>query len=341
MNRPDTILLYGETDTGKTASLGEAAEWVWDTFNEMTLLVSADSGWKSIPSKLLKGGVVEPWNVSGLPDPWGVMADLMEGFWPKVVEGKGGPKLRMVPLQRKDGRLLFGPPGEERVVGLMAFEGISTIGNTGLQDHIRTGRQVGEKPVGVFTSKVEEESSSGLVTEKEVKLAKAAPSHFGQVQDWILLNLVPKSSNLPVRYVVWTGHETKGEDEINSRPVLGPATVGKATADRTVQKFGFAFHLTSETFLDPKGLLPIRREFRAWFVKHPDLVLSALSWPTKVGLEPSQSAELLRRFPKGFIPLSPEKGKGFSQFLKFLQEVAPSGAGPTPGTSSEERGPFF
>lgn len=321
-DRAETHLWYGETDTGKTAQLGRAAKWHFDRTGEISRLVSADSGWQSIEPSLIwspenPSGIIEAWNVQALQDPWTPLVAVAEGEWPKVVLVGDKPKLRMLRPQMRGGRLVG---AGDRIVGQYLFEGISTLGNVGLQDHIRTQRVIGQDVVGKFTSSIDEEDEAGKVKALQMSFAKVAPSHYGQVQDFILLDLVPRSGRMPVTRVIWTGHEAKGDDPITGikKSVLGPATVGVATVDRTVQKFGHALHLTSDTsFVGDKTSPRIVREFRAWFVKHADSTLTKMTWPTKISLTISQSQEMMRKWPGGYIPLTPEAG--LEQFLEFLQ----------------------
>ena len=322
MERCETHLWYGPTDVGKTAQLGRIAKWHFDRTGEISRLVSADSGWQSIEPPLIWDpenleGILECWNVQGLPDPWSPLIAVTEGEWPKVVIGPDGkPKLRMLKPGFRGGRIIG---AGDRIVGQYFFEGISTLGNVGMQDHIRTQRAIGQDVVGKFTSTVDEEDEKGKLVSRVMTFAKAAQSHYGQVQDWILLDLVPRTGRMPVSRVIWTGHEAKGDDDISGikNSVLGPATVGRATVDRTVQKFGHSLHLTSETSFVGKPP-KIVREFKAWFVKHPDEVLTRMNWPTKISLSISASQALLAKFPGGFIPLTPEAG--LEQFLEFLAE---------------------
>jgi hypothetical protein len=329
MTRAELHLWYGESDVGKTAQLGRAAQYHFDRTGEISRLVSADSGWQSIDEKLIwseenPNGIIEAWNVQALQDPWAVLIATTEGEWPKVIVAPDGrPRLRMSKPKFKDGRIVG---AGDRIVGQYFYEGLSTLGNTGLQDHIRTQRVIGQDVVGKFTSTMEEADGDKALT-RTLSFAKAAPSHYAQVQDFLLLDLVPRTGSMPVARVVWTAHEAKGRDDITGieNSVLGPATVGKATVDRTVQKFAHAFHLTSETsFTGDKNAPTITRAFRAWFVKHPDVVLTRMSWPTKISLDLEQSAELLRKFPGGFIPLT--RTEGIEVFFSFLAGSAAKGA---------------
>jgi len=324
MVRTELYLIYGESDVGKSTQLGRAAEYHFNKTGEISRLISADSGWQSISADLIwtpdnPKGIVEPWNVQSLPDPWAPLIATTEGEWPKVVIGADGKaRLRMTKPILRDGRIVG---AGERIVGQYFYEGLSTLGNTGLQDHINTGRVLGQDVVGKFMSSWDEEDVNGKALTKSIALSKAAPSHYGQVQDFLLLNMVPRTGAMPVARVIWTAHEAKGTDDLTGQQnsVLGPATVGKATVDRTVQKFAHAFHLTSETsFKGDKNAPTIVREFRAWFVKHPDRVLDRMTWPTKVSLDIAKSSALLKRFPGGYIPLT--ETQGIETFFSFLQE---------------------
>jgi len=325
MTRATTYLLYGESDVGKTAQLGRAARWHYDQTGEISRLISADSGWDSIDpadiwSPYNPAGIVEAWNVQGLQDPWAPLIAATEGEWPTIAATPAGPRLRMVKPTLRDGRIIG---AGNRVVGQYFWEGISTLAACAMQDHIRTGRKVGEGVVGQFSSQIDEEGLDGKVAARTWSMAKSAPSHYGQVQDFILLDLVPRTGKMPCTRVIWTGHEAKGRDDITGidNTVLGPATVGKATVDKTVMKFGHSFHLTSQTAFtrkDKDSPAIISREFRAWFVKHPDEVLTKMTWPTKVSLSVERSQELLRRFPGGYIPLT--LSQGIEVFMEFLAQ---------------------
>ena len=91
---------------------------------------------------------------------------------------------------------------------------------------------------------------------------------------------------------------------------LGPLTVGKATVGKTVGKFGHSLHLTvsASWVKDKTGQNIASREFKAWFINHPDDVLTKMMWPTKTSLPLAKSQELMRMFPGGYIPLDGSRG---------------------------------
>lgn len=313
MNRSEVVLLYGDTGTGKTAQIGQAAAWEHAQTGGVTRLISADSGWDPIEHLMIgpNGGCVEAFNIQYLKNPLPVLIDLSEGAWPEVVNGPDGkPKLRMVkPTFDASGQLVSstGAP-----VTQYAIEGISTLGDMLLQDHIRQQRKIGQDVVGTFTDAVQEWDGTRETT-KTVSFAKASPSHYGQVQDFILLDLVPRFGALPVNRVIWTGHEAKGDDDVTGTKgsVLGPATVGKAAVARTARKFGEYLHMTvnNTIIVDPRTKVPeLKQDYRAWFVPHADDVLTRMQWPAKVSLSLARMAELHKVWPAGYIPLTPTSG---------------------------------
>ncbi len=340
MERADTLLLYGATDTGKTSQLGEIAQWEYAKTGRVSRLISADSGWDPLgemvasPERPLgtanpDGSVVcvEAWNVQSLRDPWVVWVCLSEGEWPSVVacpvtpQTPLGVRLRMSKSLMRDGWIVVpGLGGKEFEVGQYLLEGLSTFCTTGMQDHINENRKLSEDVVAPFTSRISEVDLGGRETPREVKLAAAGRSHYGHVMRFVLDDLVPRFGRISASRVIWTAHEAKGTDDITgiANSALGPMTIGKAMVDKTTQKFGHSFHLTVGTSVkrDQKGGEMVSRDFRAWFVSHPDEVLTKMNWPAKVSLPIARAKDLLRKYPGGFLPLS--NGASMTEFLEFL-----------------------
>ena len=55
--------------------------------------------------------------------------------------------------------------------------------------------------------------------------------------------------------------------------------------------------------------------YKAWYEQHPDADLKKLMWPANPRNELSKVAEWHKRFPGGFVPLSPEAG--LEKFFEF------------------------
>lgn len=337
--RPDSMLLYSDTGAGKTCQIGELAKWEFARSGRITRLISADSGWDPIeelvatPDKPFgtitpSGPVcVEAWNIQYLLNPFPVLIKLSEGAWPRP--DATGTKLVLTAPRTQDGRLLASDG--KTLVGQCAIEGLSTISAMLMQDHIRNLRKIAEDIVGDFSGNVEVQSqdSSGKIKQETVtlKFGKSGRAHFGHIQDFVLLDLVPRFATLPVARVIWTAHEAKGTDDITGvkDSVLGPATIGKAAVARTAMKFGDTFHLVASTTsqTDPQTRQSkLVTSYRAYFEKHPDDQLTRMHWPAKLSLPLDRVDALNQRFPGGFVPLTVHDG-GMEKFLDFKLGALP------------------
>jgi hypothetical protein len=338
VSRAQTILLYAATDCGKTSQLGEMAQWEFARSGRVSRLISADSTWDplvdmvSTPERPLgmkyrdldgreKTVCIQAWNIQGLVDPWSVLVALSEGAWPEVVtEDEDRLRLRMIAPIWKEGWLMTDDGFQ---VAQVFNEGLSTFASLGMLDHTSTGRKTSQDVVGLFSSKVIE-VFNGRAETKEFKFSAAAPSHYGQVQRFLLDDLVPRFGRLKVPRVVWTAHEAKGRDAVTGidKSALGVDAGGPAVVDKTVQKFAHSFHLTVNTgFVQakpPASGQVIQREFRAWFVQHPDETLNKMYWPAKVSLSISRAQELLKKYPGGFISLT---GGSLTEYLDFVAAI--------------------
>ncbi len=330
--RPDSMLLYADTGAGKTVQLGELAKWEWMRTARITRLISADSGWDPIedlvatPDKPFGTPTpsgpccIEAWNIQYLLNPFPVLIKLSEGAWPRV--DSSGKKLVLTAPRLQDGKLLASDG--KSFVGMVAVEGLSTISAMLMQDHIRNLRKIAEDIVGDFvgTVDVQTQDAAGKLSQatETMKFGKSGRAHYGHIQDFVLLDLVPRFATLPVARVVWTAHEAKGTDDITGvkDSVLGPATIGKAAVARTAMKFGDTFHLvastTSVTGADRQSRLVT--SYRAYFGPHPDEQLTRMYWPAKLSLPLDRIDELNRQFPGGFVPLTVHDG-GLERFLDF------------------------
>lgn len=352
MPKASSMLLYSQTGAGKTSQLGEIAQWIWKRYGQATRLLSADSTWDPIESMVARDGwplgkeyvefpggpirhvCIEAWNLgvlnaltdaSNAPyDPRPVIAKLADGFWPVFTAPttRSISHLAMQPPRKENG-LILSANSPCVPLGCVCIEGLHTLCNLLLQNHIRKARIVGEDVVGKWESQVPILDPNGTETVFNWVSAKAGRAHFGQVQDEILLGWIPRFSSLPVKLIVWTSHETRGTDEKTGikQSQLGPATIGVAAVGRTAQNFGDTFHLvkTIGAAVPPK---PAELEFRAYYEDHADDKLGPkFLWPAKLSVAMARVGELHKAFPGGFVRLTPEKT--MTQYLdwKWKEEV--------------------
>src|SRR5271157_115049 len=88
MPRASTILMYGDSGTGKTSQIGEIAKWHHARTGRITRLISADSGWDPLMDLIITphnpSGIIEAWNIAYVQNPLPVLIKLSEGYWPIV-----------------------------------------------------------------------------------------------------------------------------------------------------------------------------------------------------------------------------------------------------------------
>ncbi len=310
MSEVQSVLLYGESDGGKTAQLAELIKWHHEHTGEIARVIYADSTIDPLLPLLITPenpkGIVEAFNLKGLKDPWNRLELAARGYWFKAIQGAGGFNIVMTPPAAQGGKLVH-PDG--RVIGMYGIEGLSTISELLLQDHAdhadsRPMWGSGKEGVSMFESKATVQDAQGKMEQVSTKIGRAVGGHYGSVQKWILEVLIPRFSELRlINRVVWTAHTARGKDEFTGMEgkALGPATVGQASVDKTTRKFAHSFHLEVQTEFDKNG--NALREFRAWFISHPDQELKTLKWPAKVSVPIEKAKELLKVFPKGYIPL--------------------------------------
>lgn len=203
--RPDSLLLYGDTGCGKTVQIGEIAKWEFARSGRITRLLSADSGWDPIEDLVVtaekpfgtltsSGPVcVEAWNISYILHPFPVLIKLSEGASAPRMD-PGGTKTLVNAPKWTDRKRLLSDDGT-REVGQIAIEGLSTISGMLMQDHIRTLRKIAEDIVGDFSDEVSVSgmSADGKLVSQSFKFGKSGRAHFGHVQDFVLLDLFPDS----------------------------------------------------------------------------------------------------------------------------------------------------
>lgn len=282
-------------NTTKTTNLGRIARYLYEKYGLKSRLISADNEYDTLED-LIGAGVIEPFAIVAVPNPFPVMTKLSMGQWPVIEHG--------IPVMRET------PPAEMAKIGAYLIEGTTTIAELLHQDHIRKARKIGEDLVGKFE-------------EDGITFAKSAQSHYGHVQDFVTLDLIPRFSMLPVQWVWWTGHEYAGEDEATGQTRLGPGVVGKAATMKVPRKMGNTFHFVSAENIetDARTHKSTRTtEYRAYFEPHSDAQLVRLFWPAGVKLPVTAIPKWRERFPGGYIPLT--LTQGVEQYIEFHDTLA-------------------
>lgn len=208
---------------------------------EETIYSAIDSG--QLPEE-----AVDLFDYSDKPHAGEVLQLCAEGYWPSVTLTSKLEK--EIP---KD-------------IGLFIFEGLNGMSNA-LMNELAN---LAANGLGKFGQDTPIQYASGALKE-----GGNPPSHFGIVQRKIL-RLIEDTRRLP-GWVIFTAHESDGEDKEGGEKLIGPAVAGKALTTKIGGSFGNTIHLDSASkkteVKDPvtqKMVSQVTFERRAYFTEHYD-----------------------------------------------------------------------
>lgn len=206
----DSLLLYGDTGSGKTPQVGELAEHVALSTGKQTLLYRYDRGGVETIRPLLNLGVVVEENLLPHPDPFVAINAAIQG------ERWVGGKWVKADLSK---------------FGLLAYESLSTMAETirlAMTKENAEGRSVGGKASFVL-------KRPGFNVSSNTMVDYAVVQSFLTEKTWQSQML-----GLPT---IWTSHVQRGQDEENNAPIVGPTVAGKALTAVVPRWFTYTFRL--------------------------------------------------------------------------------------------------
>ena len=210
-----TILMYGRTNSGKTAQIGELAEYVFKTTGKKTRLYTADRGGTITIAPHISLGLVEAVEM-GSQDPWIFLNKAVRGY---VKDEKG----KWV-------------PGNNANIGLFAFESLRSFAESLMASMAEKAGQnvnIGGGSNVSFSINADGES---------LKISGSNMAHFGVAQSRITEE-VWQSQRLDAPYILWTSSVSKDEDTTAAGKILGPDVIGKALTAEVPRWFNLTFRL--------------------------------------------------------------------------------------------------
>lgn len=242
-----TDLLYGGTKCRKTSNIGHAALYVWRKYGQRTRLLTADTGGYEPIESLVEEGIVEPLLLIPREFPIETVDRVCQGWWPKD------------PTDPKS-ELILTPPEEQAKIGIVAIEGLTSIGDLILRHWSSKGQKLSQDPNFTYVDGKTSYSGTNM-------------SYYGEVQNR-LYDFVVKSAMLPVRRAIWTALEARGEDT-DKTPVYGPAIAGKKSIGKAGGWFGNMLHfemIQTEGAKDAKGQISLKSDVVMYLRPHADPV---------------------------------------------------------------------
>lgn len=207
-----TILLYGRTGSGKTALLGEFAEYLFATTGKRTRIYTADRGGVETIRPYVNLGIIQVVEIEN-SDPWIFLHNAASG------------KLRV------DGKWI---DSDLSGLAMVAFESMRSNAD-GLMESMKT-KAANNVNIGGG-------SNVSFIVEgdgEKIKIGGANMAHYGVAQGYMTEKIF-LSQRLPVPYVLWTSSVSKDEDINSGGKVLGPDVVGKALTPVVPQWFDYTF----------------------------------------------------------------------------------------------------
>jgi hypothetical protein len=249
------IGIYGASDTRKTSSINAFAQFVREMTGRDTRLLSSETAGADRVEPSIDAGILHPYWLFN--DPRSAIRKFCRGEWPQIVQGKAA----WVPT----------PAAEWAKIGGVAIEGTQSIAEQILRDLSKKGQKVKQDLAATYT-------------EDGVVLGEVSPAHFGAAQQDVMFLLAESPRGLfqasggLVQYVLWTGHEAKGDDESTNTKVYGVGTVGKATVRQIPKLVATLLHYEKD------------RDGRVWayLLDHPDTENPAVLWKAKANLPAHQ-----------------------------------------------------
>lgn len=124
------------------------------------------------------------------------------------------------------------PANDLRDIGLVAYEGLTSFGDSVLEYLMATKASLSQDPSYNWTDGSSVYSGGNM-------------TYYGFVQNR-LYEWVHKTHMIPfVEKVIWTALEGKGEEEATKVPIFGPAIAGKKATGKAPQWFGNTLHFES------------------------------------------------------------------------------------------------
>lgn len=214
--RDNNILLYGDTGDGKTALVGEFAEYIFKKDKKKTRLYSMDRGGLRTVRPYIDLGIIEV-EILGDGDPWVFLHNAVRG---RVRDAQG----KWVEAKRED-------------IGFYAFESMTSGADALMQSlALKAAAGVNIGGGGNVNFTIAEEGQT-------IKVGGNNQSHYGVVQGRIVQE-VWESQRLP-GWLMWTASAKRDEDQNSSGRILGPQIAGKALTGEVPRWFVYTFRVAA------------------------------------------------------------------------------------------------
>lgn len=302
-------IIYGDSGTLKSTAAKHFSHYIYEKTGRLTLLVSMDGGGWAPMQPEIDAGIIRPYRcTTEIPLP--VLRYISKGYFPGDT---GETEAAQINMRKVD----WGKYG-----GIIV-EGVTSISQA-IMNHLADKQiKTGEEATSPFGQRIQVEGQ--VLTEVFAGNSKA---HFGFAQKTIF-SMMTNFTSLPCEYVLFTGLESRAEDDDRTL-IYGPQIAGKKATANIPAWVGDCIHAQGtpvrRTVKVPDPADPTKTVdsevvdtvVRMYFKKHPDPVTSIM-FPAKPRVTPEQIPALEKRYPGGYF--EPNLKSGFDDYLKFVDEL--------------------
>jgi hypothetical protein len=309
---PHSVMVYGVSGSTKTSQLYHIVKMILKQLYKETgkkmhfrMIHSDGGGWAPFAdSGMIERGEVKVFDFSNRQFALADIRRLSMGYWPRWLEGTEAHQEwapgRVEYFKTED--VCMTTDEEWDLIAGYIVEGMTSVAET-LKTHISNQ----DKGVGFKESwKYEEDgfTVTGLTM-----------GHYGIVQKEVYERHSKGFKTLPMRWLLYSALQGKGEDKQSRETIYGPQLVGTASTPASPQWFMDVLHLERVQWdgdASPKMQLEqagegMHNSWVGWFMDHKDLS-TGVPYLVKARCLPEVMPKLLEYFPYGFVPLGYRNG---------------------------------
>ena len=302
-------ILYGDSGTGKSTAAKHFSHYIYEKTHKLTLLLSLDGGGWGPMQPEINAGLINAYRCN-IEVPLPTLRKISQGFWPVDSAMTRAAETNLVGVD-------WGKYGG------VIVEGVTSISQALMRHLADKGIKTGEDVTSPFMQQVIVDGR--MVAEQ---FAGNSRAHYGFVQSQ-LYSLMMNFNSLPCEYVLYTGLESRAEEDDRTL-IYGPQIAGKKATALVPSWVGDCIHAQGVPVRktvripdpsDPKKLVDseiVETAIRMYFVKHPDQA-TGIMYPAKPRVSPEAIPELMKRWPGGYF--EPGLSEGFDCYLKTVDEL--------------------
>ena len=302
-------IVFGDSGTLKSTACKHFSHYIYERTGKSSLLLSMDGGGWGPMQPEIDAGVINAYRC-GIEVPLPTLRKISQGYWP---ENTSATKAAETNLRAVDWSKWGG----------VIVEGVTSISQALMRHLADKGIKTGEEATNPFFQNL-------LVEGQKIQeqFAGNSRAHYGFVQNQ-LYSMITNFNSLPCEYVLFTGLESRAEED-DRTPIYGPQIAGKKATALIPSWVGDCIHAqgtnvrTSVQVPDPSdSKKTVEQELisavvRMYFVSHPDPV-TGIRFPAKARVSPEAVPLLMKKWPGGYF--EPGLEHGFDEYLATVDEL--------------------